>query len=137
MWAAIFVAGMFGFLLLFKSKNTLQQQNISLLSTNHSLREQSMLDSLTRIPNRRFAEHYLSGDRALPGKGHIAIGLIDIDHFKDINDKLGHAAGDIVLQEVAQTLNSVLLNDDLLARWVVKSFLSLSVQTRLLNCKIV
>ncbi|MGX9520653.1 diguanylate cyclase [Vibrio mediterranei] len=123
MWAAIFVAGMFGFLLLFKSKNTLQQQNISLLSTNHSLREQSMLDSLTRIPNRRFAEHYLSGDRALPGKGHIAIGLIDIDHFKDINDKLGHAAGDIVLQEVAQTLNSVLLNDDLLARWGGEEFL--------------
>nr|WP_275660782.1 GGDEF domain-containing protein [Vibrio mediterranei] len=82
-----------------------------------------MLDSLTRIPNRRFAEHYLSGDRALPGKGHIVIGLIDIDHFKDINDKLGHAAGDIVLQEVAQTLNSVLLNDDLLARWGGEEFL--------------
>ncbi len=125
MWAAIFVAGMFGFLLLFKSKNTLQQQNISLLSSNHSLREQSMIDPLTRVPNRRFAEHYLSGDRALPGHGHIAIGLIDIDHFKAINDKLGHAAGDIVLQEIAQTLNNLLTDNDLLARWGGEEFLIL------------
>ncbi|MGR5175646.1 diguanylate cyclase domain-containing protein [Vibrio mediterranei] len=123
MWAATFVAGLFGFLLLFRSKSSLEQQNASLLTTNHSLREQSLLDPLTRVPNRRFAENFLDGPNLEQESGHFALGIIDIDHFKNINDQLGHAAGDIVLQEIAQTLSGKLHPAEILARWGGEEFL--------------
>ncbi|MEZ5457659.1 MAG: GGDEF domain-containing protein [Lysobacteraceae bacterium] len=48
--------------------------------------------------------------------------LIDIDHFKSINDAHGHAIGDIVLRQIAERLRAVFRSSDHLVRWVVRSF---------------
>ena len=79
----------------------------------------SRLDGLTQLPNRRFFIESL--DRALANfrryeRGSFAILFIDLDRFKQVNDSLGHSAGDVLLQEVAQRLQRCLREGDLVAR---------------------
>ena len=68
------------------------------------------LDSLTELPNRLQFSETLSAwlERAKESGEKFAVGLIDIDRFKETNDILGHAAGDDLLKEVARRLNAVL-----------------------------
>lgn len=61
----------------------------------------------------------------------VAVVLVDVDHFKQVNDTLGHAAGDEVLREVAARLRGGLRDDDLIARWGGEEFLLLLPATRL------
>lgn len=79
---------------------------------------QAYYDSLTELPNRTL--FYDRMDHALKvssrGKGEIAIFLIDLDRFKNINDSLGHDIGDGLLQSVAKGLKSVIREEDTLAR---------------------
>jgi diguanylate cyclase (GGDEF)-like protein len=74
-------------------------------------------DPLTGLANRRElyerAEAYFQGDAQ---DGVVALLLIDLNHFKEVNDTLGHAAGDRVLREVARRLDSVAVPGDLVAR---------------------
>lgn len=74
------------------------------------------VDSLTGLPNRM---HFLSDLEMLiggSGSESFAVGLIDVDNFKDINDSLGHAAGDELLKELAHRVQQALDPDDILAR---------------------
>lgn len=75
-------------------------------------------DPITNLPNRaRFSE--LVQEAVLIGlqeQHPIALLLIDLDRFKDVNDTLGHDRGDILLQQVSQRLNSVLFSPDVVAR---------------------
>jgi diguanylate cyclase (GGDEF)-like protein len=79
----------------------------------------AVTDSLTGLPNRRrFHESYpVSLDEAIEKQTPLALMLIDFDHFKDINDRDGHPAGDDKLREVAQALQSVVRREDLVARY--------------------
>lgn len=86
-----------------------------------SLRQAAMSDSLTGLANRRDADHVLDG--ALGGGQPLLVVLIDIDHFKRINDTYGHAAGDRVLVEVAQAIRSCTRAGDLAARYGGEEFL--------------
>ena len=75
-------------------------------------------DSLTGLPNRRmlmerFKQYLADADLF---QDEIALLFIDLDRFKPINDELGHAVGDLVLQEVANRMGQALLPEDLLAR---------------------
>ena len=75
-------------------------------------------DALTGLPNRRrletlFAAHF---ENVQSSQGRIAVACIDLDRFKDINDTLGHHAGDELIKAVAARLQSKLLLDDTLAR---------------------
>jgi two-component system cell cycle response regulator len=78
----------------------------------------AMHDPLTNIPNRRYMHAVMRSfiTKARQTAGSVAVIICDIDRFKSINDQFGHAAGDAVLQEVAQRLNGALRAGDLIAR---------------------
>jgi diguanylate cyclase len=63
-------------------------------------------DALTTLPNRRAMERKIK--TVFEASGHVTIGFCDIDHFKSINDRFGHAVGDRVLKAVAETLSEEL-----------------------------
>jgi diguanylate cyclase (GGDEF)-like protein len=84
--------------------------------------EEASTDALTGLPNRRAAAARLS--QALSHDGAVAVALFDIDHFKRVNDTLGHSAGDQVIQRVAQTLQSCARDGDLVARWGGEEFIA-------------
>ncbi|MDA8382243.1 MAG: EAL domain-containing protein [Betaproteobacteria bacterium] len=82
------------------------------------MRAQSLEDPLTGLPNRRLFSERL-GHAYRQGMRHerlLAVGLLDLDGFKQINDRLGHEAGDAAMQEVATRLQRVLRSADTLAR---------------------
>jgi diguanylate cyclase (GGDEF)-like protein len=72
------------------------------------LRHDALHDNLTGLPNRVFFHQRLTEllDRQRPTDPPVAVMLIDLDRFKEINDTLGHATGDLLLQEVAERLRS-------------------------------
>jgi diguanylate cyclase (GGDEF)-like protein len=88
------------------------------LRATEQLLEESMLDALTGIGNRRHA------DRALavvgPGDG---IAILDLDHFKRVNDRYGHAVGDRVLFDLAHYLATTIRDGDTVARFGGEEFL--------------
>jgi diguanylate cyclase (GGDEF)-like protein len=103
-----------------------------LLQTSQArLRVQSERDPLTNLANRR---HFLSVMQTARSLGAAERGfdgallLVDIDHFKHVNDGHGHAAGDLVLCEVAKRLNEAVRGDDLVVRWGGEEFLVLALQ---------
>lgn len=74
-------------------------------------------DQLTGLLNRRGIEHRLGNALgALQGKGGLALMLVDLDGFKQVNDSMGHEAGDTVLVAVARQLETVVRRTDLVAR---------------------
>jgi diguanylate cyclase (GGDEF)-like protein len=90
---------------------------------NDRLRFNSERDALTGLRNRRyFNEHVLSVDGGRPVGGCVL--LADLDHFKRINDTLGHPAGDAVLATVSHRLSAALRETDKLVRWGGEEFLA-------------
>src|SRR5579863_9271315 len=89
------------------------------------LRELAMVDALTGLYNRRFAEQRLVAEVARSArKGHpLTVVLLDLDEFKHINDTYGHPAGDLVLQEFAAALNRAVRGGDLAVRMEGDEFL--------------
>lgn len=89
------------------------------------LTELAATDDLTGLLTRRFLESHLRGLVAAAtrhGKPLSAV-MIDIDHFKDVNDKHGHAVGDFVLRTVVERMESRLRTEDLLGRWGGEEFM--------------
>ncbi|MCV6593200.1 MAG: diguanylate cyclase [Silicimonas sp.] len=82
-------------------------------------------DALTGLYNRRYAEAYLA-DLMMrehdSEQGHVVM-LVDLDHFKEVNDTHGHGAGDLVLRQVAERLRDNLRAGDLVARYGGEEFL--------------
>jgi diguanylate cyclase (GGDEF)-like protein len=89
------------------------------------LEEMAVTDKLTGLANRQafgpLIEHTLSEIRRKPEP--MCLLLIDVDHFKEINDRHGHVAGDLVLQKLAQQLAAGLRESDLIFRWGGEEFL--------------
>jgi len=88
------------------------------LAAQHRIEELSLTDALTGLPNRRqLAERVArASQRAQREGGSFALLVIDLDRFRQINDSLGHEAGDRVLVDVAQRVRACMRSDDLLAR---------------------
>jgi diguanylate cyclase (GGDEF)-like protein len=81
-------------------------------------RRDAMIDPLTRVWNRRAAFQLLREASADPRKsGGLAVGMIDVDYFKDINDTHGHQVGDEVLRKVARLIVSAVRDGDIVARY--------------------
>jgi diguanylate cyclase (GGDEF)-like protein len=87
----------------------------------------SRTDALTGLYNRRHLEEYLVQLLSAARRhGHpMALLMLDIDHFKAVNDTAGHAAGDAVLREVAARVRSTVRREDIPGRWGGEEFLLL------------
>jgi len=83
-----------------------------------ALRQQALHDALTSLPNRTLLQDRLR--QALRGAARartpLALGLLDLDHFKEVNDTLGHDAGDALLREVSRRIQGTLRASDTVAR---------------------
>jgi diguanylate cyclase (GGDEF)-like protein len=96
-----------------------------LRARNAELDRLSRTDTLTGVHNRRHVEEHLD-QHASAARRHgqeLSAIMLDIDHFKAINDAFGHAAGDAVLQEFARRLGTILRAEDIGARWGGEEFL--------------
>ncbi|MES3022433.1 MAG: diguanylate cyclase [Pseudomonadota bacterium] len=105
-----------------------QQLNAAILKLEHV----SQTDPLTGLHNRRYLTNQLPADLAFYDREYARTGssehallfaLVDIDHFKRINDSYGHKAGDIVLQQFAEVLTSLVRVGDYIVRWGGEEFL--------------
>ena len=103
------------------------RQREALSETLTRMQELSTRDALTALCNRRHAEHLLQDEiqRRQRGEPPFAVALLDIDHFKQVNDLHGHAVGDAVLRQFAAIALSCLRPMDTVARWGGEEFLLL------------
>lgn len=87
-------------------------------SSEENIRKLAYYDPLTELPNRQLLADRLSQalQRANRGRDYVALLFLDLDGFKDVNDKHGHAVGDILLTEVASRLKTCIRGDDTVAR---------------------
>jgi diguanylate cyclase (GGDEF)-like protein len=116
--ATLAVAAVFAALLYLRVRETQRQ----LERSQARLRVQSERDALTGLANRRHLQDVMrAGDGHLGFEGGLL--LVDIDHFKHVNDSRGHAAGDEVLVEVARRLAAGVRQGDLVVRWGGEEFL--------------
>ena len=113
----------------------LASKNAALSEAYVALENLSVTDPLTGLHNRRFLDQKLPDDVALALRRHESAGpaapldaaliffLIDLDYFKTVNDRYGHAAGDQVLLQIRQRLELVFRETDYLVRWGGEEFL--------------
>jgi len=113
----------------------------NLAEANEALRRMAITDPLTGLFNRRFFEEEIPGElaaalRVFAGNGDergpfrrnssLAVFMLDLDHFKKVNDTWGHDAGDLVLREIADVISGVIRSSDTLFRWGGEEFLLLA-----------
>ncbi|RRV29112.1 diguanylate cyclase [Pseudomonas sp. o96-267] len=104
----------------------LSEERLSTISSLHEqLREQALCDPLTGLYNRRYLDEFFARElaRAQREKLPLALALIDLDHFKRLNDECGHLVGDDVLKAVAQHLLDNLRSTDAVFRIGGEEFL--------------
>jgi diguanylate cyclase len=90
------------------------QRELTQIEREQDWKTDALTDSLTGLPNRRAFERGIEGLRLESSEA--ALLILDLDHFKVVNDTHGHAAGDLVLQQVAAILRAHTRNRDLLSR---------------------
>lgn len=97
----------------------------SLIKAREDLREQAMHDPLTNLLNRRATLDFLLSEMSRSAREHnpLSVMMVDIDHFKSVNDGFGHPAGDEVLCEVARRLRASARTYDLVGRFGGEEFL--------------
>lgn len=98
---------------------------VALAKANRRNAELAMTDGLTGLPNRRALLTRLGEIEARSPEAPYALALVDVDHFKAINDQLGHEQGDAALCSVADSLRAVLPPGAMAARWGGEEFVLL------------
>jgi diguanylate cyclase (GGDEF)-like protein len=122
----------------------LEAMTMELQLQQQALEETSVRDPLTGLHNRRYLTQCLDADMAISlraHEGHLTYGatfngkqdllffMLDIDHFKAVNDSFGHRAGDEVLRQLSGRLKTVFRDTDYLVRWGGEEFLGVVRQT--------
>ena len=106
-----------------------RETNRQLEASHAKLRVATERDPLTNLANRRHFHSVMQSQGQDSEQGFSgALLLVDIDHFKHINDGHGHAAGDVVLVEIAKRLNAAVRDIDLVVRWGGEEFLILAAK---------
>lgn len=103
-------------------REALNAQKAELKQALRKIQELADRDGLTGLPNRRKMAELLLVQKT-DKRDCLCLALLDIDHFKDVNDTYGHAAGDRVLQDFSQHVRLVLRPQDVLSRWGGEEFL--------------
>jgi diguanylate cyclase (GGDEF)-like protein len=108
-------------------------RNEQLQQANEALEQLSITDGLTKLHNHRFFQDHLPREmkRAARTGEPLSLVLIDIDDFKALNDRFGHAVGDSVLRRVSAVMSEQVRDMDLLARYGGEEFALLASQTDL------
>jgi diguanylate cyclase (GGDEF)-like protein len=109
-----------------------RQANAQLEVKNLELKAQSALDPLTSLYNRRHFQEFMRNHNHVEKRGAGTSGeevvgalfLLDVDHFKHVNDTYGHAAGDAVLRMISDNLRDILRETDMIVRWGGEEFLA-------------
>lgn len=107
---------------------------------NQQLERLSYLDALTDLPNRRFFNDVCNREwhRAIREQKYLALIMIDIDYFKELNDSQGHQAGDAYMIAVAKTLNKALKRPyDLVARYGGDEFIAIMPNSDITAARII
>ena len=123
-----------------------QERTRALSEANLALEEASLVDPLTTLRNRRFLEYSVPADALRAQRGYLEslkaggdpqaekeamlFFLMDLDHFKEVNDRHGHPAGDAVLVQFSEVLKAVTRASDSLIRWGGEEFLLVSKRAR-------
>ena len=124
------------------------QRTQEITRKNEELARLSITDPLTGLKNRRYLEEKLKEDISLierqlyvqkrfpykksqPLPFILGVFMVDIDHFKEVNDTYGHSAGDRVLVEIANLLKEMLRNSDTVTRWGGEEFLIITRQNEI------
>jgi two-component system cell cycle response regulator len=105
---------------------------LEMTSLYEDARRLATTDAVTGLLNRRAFIDALERERARSDRHTFPVSLLllDVDHFKNVNDRYGHAAGDAVLQGVARALLPMARRSDVVARWGGEEFVVLLPQTR-------
>ena len=97
-----------------------------------ALHRLSVTDGLTQVFNHRYFQSRLKEEfrRAQRYEENLALMLVDLDHFKNVNDRFGHQAGDLVLREVALAIKANIRDTDVVARYGGEEFVVLLPKTQ-------
>jgi diguanylate cyclase (GGDEF)-like protein/PAS domain S-box-containing protein len=108
-----------------KDNERLRQQMEEAVSQQNHLREQALRDPLTGLFNRRYLAEALPGLIAQSERNGEQVGfvMLDIDHFKVINDRFGHPVGDLFIEKIAEILRRVTRQSDFACRYGGEEFL--------------
>jgi diguanylate cyclase len=109
----------------------LSERVVALEDEMRRLSDEVSTDQLTQVSNRRGLMQYFEIEKARLERngGHLAIGLLDIDNFKRLNDELGHSAGDEALRSLASIVSKTLRPTDRVARYGGEEFVVLLPET--------
>lgn len=127
--ASLVVIGLFVFAPMVRRVESITE---SLMAARQEMEHSALHDPLTGLPNRRYLDDFLVRALAIARRnGHIVGVLhIDLDRFKDVNDKYGHKAGDAVLQATARIMLASVRTSDFVARVGGDEFVIVSPETR-------
>jgi diguanylate cyclase (GGDEF)-like protein len=109
------------------------ERNSELQQAKETFEQLSITDGLTKLHNHRFFQEHLTREMLRVGRSGepLSMLLVDLDDFKQLNDRCGHAAGDELLAGVARILNQSVRATDLLARYGGEEFVVLTPDTDL------
>lgn len=116
-----------------RDSQSLRRFATELAVANRRLRQAALTDSLTGLPNRRYAMERLEQEWSAAARNQrtFSVMMVDIDRFKSVNDAFGHETGDQVLRQVALALRKAARSEDVICRLGGEEFLVLSPDTPL------
>jgi diguanylate cyclase (GGDEF)-like protein len=116
-----------------EANRQLVSQNEELQRANEVLSQLSITDGLTKLHNHRYFQERLTREIKRQSRTHkpLSMLLVDLDDFKALNDRLGHASGDELLMRVAAIMDETVRESDLLARYGGEEFVVLATDTNL------